>query len=380
MKKIALYTLALGTLLLTACEPMEDIHNDVEKKIEAEKEMAVYFSQFEQATEAYTLSEADYELSSNENVAKYKSFSEYQLPKDYLPEILNKKFTAENGYEMLVTYDFYKKPAKDEEGAHVISEDEYKQMGAYGDFGDEDEAEYALGKLFDEQAKYTEIEAGTEKTAMYVLYQKNQDRYIKVNDDFTTEVLKYEGDNSYVLDSVDYASVGNGKFESFYKIAEAEEKIAEFAQESGKGAGNYTVLVYKNYFDTYVVYRHNGVNWEVAQSLNAVTEPLNYKIEDDYKNSFWWADPAIKITLTEADYLSDDVTSNYKNVDLREGKPYAESAPRAIAFGAMLELNHGPIIDDQQYLVSYVYFDGARGVASDRIIRKEGVWQQYVEE
>jgi len=380
MKKILGYTLPFLALLFVACEPMEDIHKDVDKEIEAERTKAEYLSQFEMAPEAYELTDEDYALSSNEDVAKYKNFSDYALPKDYLPEILNKKFTGEDGAEMKVTYNFYKKPFKDEDNAHVISEEEYALMGKKSDFGDEDEAEYALGKLFDEQAKYVEIEAGTEKTAMYVLFQKNQDRYIKVNADFTTEVLKYEGDDSYILTGADYESVGNGKYKNFYNIEEAQEKIAEFAKASGKGAGNYTGFVYKNYFDTYVVFRHSGVNWNVAQSLSAVTEPLNYKIEEDYKNSYWWADPAIKITLTEADYLSDDETSKYKNVDLRDDSAYADAEVRAAGFGAMLELNHGPIIDDQQYLVSYVYYDGTRGVASDRIIRKDGVWQQYVEE
>lgn len=377
MKNIALYILALG-MFFTACDPMEDINKELDDKFAQEANKMGYFSQFEVAPEAYTLTDDDYALSSNENVAKYKSFDKYNLPKDNLPEILNQRFAGEDGTEMLVTYDFYSKVVKDEENAHVISEDEYLEMGQkYGNFSDEDAAEYAIGKLFDEQAKYEVIEAGEEKTAMYILYKTNQMRYIKVNDDYTAEVLKYEGDDSYTLVDEDYESVGEGKYKNFFTIGVALEKVPQFAQQSGKGPGNYTCKVYKNYLDTYVVYRHDGMMWNVAQSTVAQTEPLNFKVEDDFTKSYWWADPAIKITLTDADYASDELTSKYKNFDLRAGAPYADPAARAVALGNMVELNHGPVVDNQQYLVTYVYYDGSRGEASDRIVRVVGEWQQY---
>ena len=107
MKKILLLAILAIGVLFNACEPMQDINDILEKKYDAEDLKAQFLKDLEIAPEAYTLMDEDYELSSNADVASFKNFSNSALPKDFLPEILNMKFSAEDAQSMLVTYNFY---------------------------------------------------------------------------------------------------------------------------------------------------------------------------------------------------------------------------------------------------------------------------------
>ncbi len=382
MKKIIFSLIAVVLLVVSACEPLEDINKDIDKLQDQQKKNAAFIANLTLAPEAYTLKESDYELSSNENVAQYKNFSDDALPKDYLPEILYQLFYGEAAQELTVTYNFYKRPTVDMDNAHEISEEEYDEMGQYyGNFSDEDEAEYAIGKLFDGIDRYKQVEAGSEKTAMYVLYESGATRYIKVNADKSTEVLDYASD-AYALTDQDYEDLGEGTYKNFYTISDAEEKVVELAEmREHTLPKTYSCTVYRNYFDTYAVFRHDGMNWLVAQSLNSQSEPLNYSLDEtNISNSYWWADPAIKITLGQADYDLFDETSNYQNFDLRSGKvPGEDVAKRVEMIGAMLDANHAPIIEGQQYLVSYAFYNGSNGIGNDRLVKTDGVWSMYKE-
>lgn len=399
MKKILIILIA-ALAVFTACDPMNDINSEVEKKQAKADADALFLKDLLIAPEAYTLTEEDYELSSNEDVAKYKNFSKYALPKDYLPEILNQKFSGEDAQEMMVTYDFYSKPEVDEDGAYELSDADYESMGqSYPNFTDEDEAEALIAKLLD-RIMYAD-EAGAEKTVAYTIFKTRQDRFIRVNEDETSEEVGYDSDAVVVTDEI-YEATGNGKYKNFYGIDDALEDLAEYAVDAGVALPvTYSALVYKNYITEYVVYIYNGTNWEVKQSVMPMSEPLNYALnEDDISQSYWWADPAIKITLGTEDYAINDNTSKYNNFDLRSGK-----TPGAIAFetndngeyvldangkrkpnaemllfiemvGEMLDANHSPVAD-QQYLVSYAYYDGSNGVGTTRLIKENGTWVSF---
>lgn len=366
-------------LLMAACNPMEDINKEIDKMNEAQYSIDTFDYARETAPSAYTLTDDDYALSSNADVAKYKNFSASVLPKDYLPEILNKKFTAPDAFEMIVTYNYYSKPVVDSAGAYEISSDEYAEMGQGSDFSNEDEAKALIGKLLDR--KVYASDAGTEMTVMYVLYKTNQTRFVRVNADMSTTVLKSSSD-AYVLTDLDYEDLGEGTFHNFYKIGNAEAKLPTLATLRGHTLPqDYSCLVYKNYFDTYVVYMYNGTNWVVKESLMAVSEPLNYsRNTEDLSLSTWWADPALKITLGTDDYDMYSETSKYQNFDLRPGSiiPGDDRAKLVEMIGVMLDANHAAV-DDQQYLVTYAYYNGSNGIDNIRVIRTAGVWSEYTE-
>jgi hypothetical protein len=44
--------------------------------------------------------------------------------------------------------------------------------------------------------------------------------------------------------------------------------------------------------------------------------------------------------------------------------------------GGMLDANHGAV-ENQQYLVTYAYYDGSNGVTTIRVIKEGSVWKEY---
>jgi hypothetical protein len=378
MKKILFLTVLAFGFIFNACEPMQDINDELDKALDADNAKALFLKDLQIAPSAYVLTDEDYELSSNESVSNYKNFSGYDLPKDNLPEILNKKFTAEDAQSMLVSYNFYSKPAVDEGGAYEIGSDDYSSMGqGYGNFSDEDVAESLIGKLFD-RVIYAD-EAGAEKTAQYILYAKYVTRYIQINADGTSEVVGYTADAVEVTDAI-YEATGNGKYKNFYRIDNALEDLAQYAVDNATAPVVYAGLVYGNYLDTYIVYLYNGTNWVAKQSVMQVSEELNYALNStDISQSYWWADPAIKIMLGGDDYALFTTTSKYGNFDLRSGNtPGTDEDLLIEMLGEMLDANHNPV-EDQQYLVSFAYYDGSNGIGTRRIIKSGGTWSEYSE-
>lgn len=357
---------------------MEDISKELDTIANDEyvKDTFIYARTIAPIT--YVLIADDYALSSNEDVAKYKNFSSYALPKDFLPEILNKKFTAENSFEMQVTYDYYSKPIVDEDGAYTISEDEYKsEMGQYYiGFADEDEAASLISKLLDRKVFVSE--AGVEKTVEYNEYVKSQTRYIKVNADSTTEVLLEESTDAYTLDSTDYEDLGANYYNyTFVEDAEAGV-IALAALRAHTLPKIYSVEVYRNFFPTLKVFYHTGDNWTIKQSVMPTTEPLNYAIDnEDITNSTWWADPALKILLSGDDYAVHSETSKYSNFDLRSGSvPGTDDDKLVEMLGVILDTNYD-VVEEQQYLVSYAYYNGENGIGTVRLLKTSGIWSEY---
>jgi hypothetical protein len=380
MKSKLIYIAILIGLFYASCEPMKDIKEEIDEANGQQYTQDTFNYNRILAPESYTLTDEDYLLSSNESVRNYQNFSATNLPKDYLPEILNKLFVAENAQEMLVTYNYYAPIIVDEEGAYELTEADYISMGqTYLNFENEDEASFLIGKLLDRIAYVTD--AGTEMTVKYTKYEKNLERFLKVVTPDSVVVLE-NSDDPFVLDTIHYDTLGC-YYPNFNDIEDAMEKLPILADTLNHTLPKeYSCKVYKNYFDEYIVYTYNGTNWVVKEIITEVTEPLNYDLnETDITLSTWWADPAIKVTLTGDDYALFPETASYSNFDLRGGNvPGTDRDKLVEMIGQMMDANHAPIIEDQQYLVTYVYYDGASGVGSIRIIKTAGVWTEYVEE
>ncbi len=364
---------------------MEDINDELDKIYANEDAKSQFLRDKKIAPEAYTLTEEDYELSSNESVSNYHNFSSSALPKDFLPEILNQKFSGEHAQSMMVTYDYYNPPFVDEDNAIELESEDYSSMGQnYSNFEDEDEAEALIAKLLD-RTVYVEDE-GTERTVQYTLFATDETRYIQINADSTAEVVGYTSDAVEVTEEI-YEATGNGNYMNFYRVDNALEDLRDYAVENGLVPITYAADVYQNFLDEYVVYMYNGTNWVVRESVMPVTEELNYFLdENDITQSYWWADPAIKITLTSADYAifpgsgSDGGTARYGNFDLRSGNIPGPDTDKLIEMiGEMLDTNHNAV-EGQQYLVTYDYYDGSNGSETIRIIKEGGVWKEYVSE
>lgn len=377
MKRINLFIIAVLVAFVWACNPMEDINKQIDEIQEKNYVKDTFMYHRITAPAAYTLTDDDYKLSSDKSIAKYKNFSDKLLPKDYLPEILNKKFSANDGAEMLVTYNFYSKPAVDSSGARTIADAEYKEMGQkYTNFGDENTAQVLIAGFLNRTIVGKDK---AEKTVKYNLFKKNLNRYFTVNEDSTVTLLDKKPKNFHQLDSADYKDLGEGKYKSFSDVAKAEKKLKELVTlRKPTLPQSYECKVYKNYVDSYVVFVFEANAWKAKQSLMPVTEPLNFSLnKNDITKSYWWADPAIKIIFTAQDYAVHPATAKYKNYDLRSGKtPGDDNAKLIEMLGEVLDKNYAPIQEKQQYLVTFTYYDGGSGSKSVRLI-KEGTWKEY---
>lgn len=132
MKKL-LYMASILALTFTSCDPMEDVYDEVDKANAQELADKKFYSDKTLIEDGYRLVDADFELSSNDDVKNYKSFSEYQTAADYLPEILtNKMLFGEAGVEYKIWFDYYR--GKSDElsnyrSEHEVSTEEYDGLG-----------------------------------------------------------------------------------------------------------------------------------------------------------------------------------------------------------------------------------------------------------
>ena len=103
MMKRILYIASILAVTFTACDPMEDTYDELD--IASDK--AFFANKTELATD-YTLVAADYALSSNDDVKKYKNFSNSVNASKFIPEILDAKLIyGETGIEFNISYDYY---------------------------------------------------------------------------------------------------------------------------------------------------------------------------------------------------------------------------------------------------------------------------------
>lgn len=108
MKKL-LYMTSFLALAFTSCDSMEDVYDEVDAANAQELADKKFFSDKTLLETGYTLTDADYALSTNTNVSGHMNFSSSATAADNLPEILtNMKVYGEAGAEYAVNYNFYR--------------------------------------------------------------------------------------------------------------------------------------------------------------------------------------------------------------------------------------------------------------------------------
>ncbi|MDQ1770079.1 hypothetical protein GQR60_14260 [Labilibaculum sp. A4] len=108
MKKL-LYMASFLALVFTSCDPMEDAYKEVDEANADAVADAKFFSDKVLLETGYTLTDADYALSSNSSVSGHMNFSSSATAADNLPEVLtNMKVYGEAGSEYTINYNFYR--------------------------------------------------------------------------------------------------------------------------------------------------------------------------------------------------------------------------------------------------------------------------------
>lgn len=133
MKKL-LYMASFLALVFTSCDPMEDAYKEVDEANAQKVADDKFFSDKVVIVSGYTLTDADYALSSNASIKKNMNFSSSASAADNLPEILtNMKVYGEVAAEYRVNYNYYRGASDAFAGYkknHEVSGAEYNEVNA----------------------------------------------------------------------------------------------------------------------------------------------------------------------------------------------------------------------------------------------------------
>lgn len=430
MRKQFIYYIGLILITLGACSPADEWDDMYDELVDAEDASYMLIADLELAPDSYTLASSDYAYSSNSDVSTYSNFSADATAKDYMPEILYSLFYGEDEQTIDVTYTYYNGSLDylDELAAGV--EYDYAITLTTEDYDSDEYTSYYDN--FDLRDGYEYADADARAEALGAMLELNHDAvadtYYAVTYDYydgssgeaTEIIVKTDGVwimasvvvpddvTVYTLDADDYDSMGEdygepGYYNNFSSTIIAANYIPTFLANLYPYAseGDIVAVVYAYYsgstYDVAEQYTYSGSAWEAYEVTEEVTSTFMFNVEtskengvtyNDYSISYWelQSDAVYlseitytEVTLTDADYDLDDLTSYYDNFDLRDGKDYADDTARAAAIGVMLETNYGAG-SDEYYLVTYDYYDGSSGEATELLMKTDGVWTIYAYE
>lgn len=402
MKNI-LYIASLLLLVFTACDPMEDTYKEIDEANKGKIADEQYFAERTVLDTEYTLVDADYALSTNEGVKKYKNFSSRATAKDNLAQILDAKMVyGKPAVDYKVTYKYYRgslaylkdytKYLEDVAAlnSHELSAGDYDSMGTnqgepgkFDNFSASSPAEDYLPAFL--KGKYAAAKTGDIVVVTYKFYEKGKGTKTVTESwqfDGTTWAKTDAGPKApelptgvkvYELVKNDYTSMGF-KYPNFSGSAKPTDYLPTFLKVKFPYAkeGDKYLVVYKFYADKKTTNQANeytltdGV-WTVYSKTVMQVATMSYKMD----KKAWAFVPPIKFvktdeaatveyTLTDADYALVG-NGKYKNFDRREGKADADEAVVVEKLSKILKAQTTvAITEGTVYAVTFTYYDGAK--------------------
>lgn len=344
-----------------ACDPNEDIYDGLPNN---DSTYLANMNKIEPVPE-YTLTEPDYELSSNEAVANYKNFSESAPAKEYLPEIINALFLTDAGSELVVNYNYYESlhlndtiPTYELDSADYPA---YPDPGGYYNFSSYNSLYGFLG------TNYPDAEKGDIVTLTYAYYfgggvtDTVPVDYVSLGDE--------EWTYAYELTSDDYTAMGQ-TYPNFGDKDDAEFRVPIYLQSFNSDyidyqyakEGDVIYILYNLYDDgttTQEVLKleKSASDWDVIGSVTeqsadftSGSDSWNMVPPIDFIKSSGTANK--EYTLTKEDY---EMVGNgqYHNFDETDDV-VLEKISTVLKAHPELEIAIGDII-----LVHYDYYSGA---------------------
>ncbi len=360
MKKIQLLMVSLA-MLVFACEPMTDIHNEVDNA----KDAPVGEIDLE-------MSDDDYALTGDENVENFKSFGSDDEAKELIPNVLDSKYPAlGKGSLAKVTYNLYN-PFRlgDTLDTHTVTDAEYTELGfTYKSFSSD--------KHIDGFLKWKYPEATYNKMVVDLTYNW-------YNGSSTGEVTKgmvyFDGTwyNPYILVQDDYDNlerVGKMYFssedEAEFKIGKYLALVLPYAVEGQEQAVEYN-YDRDDMEPTALKYTFDGTSWAAKQSVAPNT------ISFGHDGTVWVPDNTIKYELTNADYELVG-SGQYNNFDVRPGKDDETEEARIAKLNTILKNNFPNTEEGQKYLCVYNVYSGANEVWQTKVVLSGGDYIKFEE-
>lgn len=377
---VYLFAFIMG-LSLISCEPMEDVHAD----IDAQPEII-------SGDVSFTMSDDDYDALE----LGYGNFNNVADAKSMIPGLLSDKYPVWGaGSSALVTFNIYA-PLRTERSLEVytVTTADYDANPDTARFNNFDE----MSQIYDFlDTKYPDPSSRLLVSLTYKFYDGSVST---LNNGF----LYNDGGWNFIQGFTDdeYEAMGEG-YSNFSSEDEAEEKIPLYLKEKyffkNRDVGAIENIMYKLYVTdeddvdgdgktndkttySYVSYFiYDGADW--APYSNEVQETVQF----GHDGEKWVPDNTIKYRLTSADIalISSSFMSKYPgpadnvgffgSFDRRSGSSnYWSDEMLLEAFNVLLDNNDASAEDGQKYVLTYVIYNGSTVDESMSVIKENGVW------
>ena len=381
MKNLAYLSTFLLGLLLLSCEPMEDIHAEVDAQ-----------SSVILGDVAFTMSDEDYDQLD----LGYGNFNSVADAKDMIPGLLSSKYPVwGEGSSALVTFNIYA-PLRTERSLEVyrVTTADYDANPETARFNNFDD----MNQIYDFlDTKYPNPSNRLLVSLTYKFYDGSVNT---LNNGFLYNNNTWNFIQGFTDD--EYEAMGEG-FPNFSSEDEAEEKIPLYLKEKyffkNRDAGTIESIMYKLYVTdvddvdgdgrvndrttySYVSYYiYDGVDW--GPYTNEVQETVQF----GHDGEKWVPDNTIKYRLTSTDIALIESSFEIKypgpadnvgffgSFDRRSGSSnYWSDEMLLEAFNVVLDKNNPTAEDGQKYVLTFVIYNGSTVDESMRVIKENAEW------
>ncbi|MFD2517202.1 hypothetical protein [Salinimicrobium flavum] len=368
MKKSIYLLMMFAGLVFTSCEPLDDIHDEVDAELDARPTVG---------TAEFTLTDEDYEFLNRD----YGNFDSPEQAGDSIPRLLKNKYPVwGKGSLATVTFDVYNPAVK--VGSFVsyeVTEEEYKELGfKYGNFDSADDMIKFLNH------KYPEAKTGDAVELTYEYYAGSTSTrtttYVFMNGAWEEAVTLERADYTAMGESYPNFSSRNDAIEDLstflkleYPYAEAEDtKAVIYALHIGGGKTVKQVEIFTydgaawgspgSVVETTLQFGHDGTAWEPDNTVVYILGPADFtfisdELGDTYDDPAWSA-------------------GNYNNFDRRFGNPNYWSDDMLVeAMNILLNEKVAPNAEEgQKYVMVFAIYNGTAGTEQLSLIKQGGVW------
>ena len=387
MKKSIYFLMMFAGLAFTSCEPLDDIHEEIDAEIDAAPIVG---------ETSFTLTEDDYKDEEAGLGLNFANFNSVDDAKTLIPELLDLKYPVwGSGSLATVTFDVYASlPKEDSLVVYEVTTEDYDSYPETERFNNFDDMDQIYTFLND---KYPNIEDGTLVALTYKYYDGQASN--------PTNGFLYE-DGEWIFaegfTEEEYSEMGES-FDNFPTEDIAAAKIPIFLKEKYKyqdvKAGEIVPVTYRLYTDdiwdidgdgntdenttnNYIMYFiYDGSEW--VEYTNIETHTLQFGHDGDV----WVPDNTIRYTLTDEDYtlIGDALIEKYpgpadnaaffQSFERRSGDAeYWSDEMLLEAINILLDERHPSAEEGQKYVVLLTAYAGGYSTEEWAVIKKDGVW------